>query len=196
MEAGILIGLQSARVVGLTQLAVLIFAFGDAAFIWVALGIIMLFFSERRPAGVLVLVSVAVALVLCNLVLGPIVGRVRPCDAGIGVTAVVGVSRAGFAFPCAHAASSFAAATVIALSLGRRSGLPAVVGALLISFSCLYLGVNYPTDVLAGLLIGLVIGVAVVWLYNTFVRERVVASVGAGTSRGRTSVKGGTGRIR
>lgn len=183
METGILLGLQAVRVVGLTQIAALIYALGDAAFIWVVIAAVWVFFAERRQTGILVLAAVIIAGIVCSLVLGPLVGRVRPCDAGLGVTAVVGVAKSGFAFPCAHAATSFAAATVIALTLGMGAGLPAGIGALLISLSCLYLGVNYPTDVLAGIIIGIVIGVVVAWAYNTFFRERFIARMGAGPAR-------------
>lgn len=188
METGILLALQSLRVVGLTQLMALVYALGGAAFIWIALAVVMLFIAESRQMGVLVIVSVIIAAVLCALVIAPIVGRPRPCDAGIGVTAVVGVAKAGFGFPCTRVATSFAAATAIALSRGKKFGFPAVVGAVAIAFSCLFVGVSYPTDALAGMLVGIAVGVVVVWVYNTFFRGRLIESTG-GSRRGRTSVK-------
>lgn len=189
METGILLGLQSIRVVGLTQLAALVYALGNAAFVWIVLAVVWFFFAERRQTAMLIVASVIVTGIVCSLLLAPMVGRVRPCDAGIGVTAVIGVSQSGFAFPCSHAATSFAAATVILLTLGAGPGLPSAIVALLISLSSLYLGVNYPTDVLAGIIIGIIVGVVVAWAYNTFFRERFIASIGTGSGRPRKSVK-------
>lgn len=189
MEAAVLLSLQSIRVVGLTQVMALVYALGASAFVWVVLAVVMLMFADKRQTGMLVIAAVVVAGLASALVIAPLVGRARPFDAGIGVTVVVGVSKAGYGFPCARAATSFAAAVAIAFTLGRRFGVPAVLGAVLISFSCLYLGVNYPSDVLAGALLGVVAGVIVVWLYNTFFRERFIASVGSGARPARKSVK-------
>ena len=191
MEAGILIALQSARASGLSQLMALLSALGNDAFIWLVLAVVMLFFAEKRQTGVIVLVAVIAASLLCELVIGPLVGRVRPCDAGIGVSAVIGVSHSGFSFPSAHAATSFAAATVIAMTLGRRFGTPAVVGAALISFSRLFLGVNYPSDVIAGCILGVVAGIVLVWAYNTFFRGAVLERVGTPRQNARKSVSAG-----
>ena len=60
----------------------------------------------------------------------------------------------GFSFPSGHTAASFASAAVLWL---RRSAFfrPALVLAALIAFSRLYLFVHFPTDVMAGILLGL-----------------------------------------
>ncbi|MGI6032915.1 MAG: phosphatase PAP2 family protein [Coriobacteriales bacterium] len=193
MEAGILLALQSARVAGVTQLMALISALGNAAFIWVVVAVIMLFFDEKRMCGILSLVSLALAFVLCELILGPIVGRAHPFEAGIGVTAYYGVSHAGCTFPSIHAASSFAAATVIAVMLGRHYGIPAVITAILIAFSRLYLGMNYPTDVLAGIVLGFLIAILVVWAFNTFFRSALLERIGTPKKNARRSVRDSRG---
>lgn len=178
MEASILLALQSVRLPVLTQLAALVSALGNYAFIWMLLAIIMLFFAGRRHIGFTIIAAVIITGIIVGFIVQPIVGRVRPFDAGIGVSAVMGVSRSGFSFPSFHAAVSFAAAMVITMTLGRRPGVPAFAVALLIAASRLYLGVEYPTDVLAGAVIGAVIGLVTVWVYNQFLHDIVRDRIG------------------
>lgn len=177
MEASILLALQSARLEGLTQLAALVSALGNYGFIWIVLGIVLLFMEGRRHIGFTIIAAVIITGIIVGFIIQPLVGRVRPFDAGIGVSAVMGVSRSGFSFPSFHAATSFAAAMVMAMTIGRRWSIPAFIGAVLISMSRLYLGVEYPTDVLAGAAVGVVVGLVAVWVYNQvlhdFVREHI-----------------------
>ena len=169
METTILLALQSMRVDGLTQLLALVSALGNQAFVWLVMGFVCLFISEKREEGICIFLAVAVVFVVSEIGIEHLVARVRPCDAGIGVSAVVGVSHNGYSFPSGHTASSFACATVIAMmSHSRRGGVCAVLFAVLIAFSRLYLGVHYPTDVLGGMLIGIVCGLAVVGVWRLF----------------------------
>ncbi len=177
MEASILLALQSARLEGLTQLAALVSALGNYGFIWIVLAIVMLFMEGKRHIGFTVIAAVIITGIIVGFIIQPLVGRVRPFDAGIGVSAVMGVSRSGFSLPSFHAAVSFAAAMVMAMTIGRGWSIPAFAGAILISMSRMYLGVEYPTDILAGAAVGVVVGLVAVWIYNQllhdFVREHI-----------------------
>ena len=178
-EAPILLGLQSIRIIGLTQVMAFFSALGNGAFIWVLAGIIMLFFADKRDVGIVMILACIVTGIVCSLVLANIFGRVRPCDAGIDVTAVMGVSRAGMSFPSFHAAGGAAAAMVIALMVGRAQAVPAVVLTLIISFSRLFLGVSYPTDIIAGLIVGGALGIVVTWVYNQWLGALIREKFGA-----------------
>ena len=71
-----------------------------------------------------------------------------------------------YSFPSGHTAASFAVGVLLFRKLPKRYGIPALVLAALIGFSRLYLGVHYPSDVLAGALLGTGISYAaeVFWL--------------------------------
>ena len=68
-----------------------------------------------------------------------------------------------WSFPSGHTLSSFAAAAALCF-FHRKSGLLAFLAAALIGFSRLYASVHYPTDVLAGALLGILCGLAAAWL--------------------------------
>lgn len=94
----------------------------------------------------------AVAAVTVSYVLKVAFGRPRP-RVGIGNLEALVRDPDRYSFPSAHAASS----TAIALSTALRApavGIPLAVLAALISFSRIYVGVHYPLDVAAGILVG------------------------------------------
>ena len=94
--------------------------------------------------------------ICCNLVLKPLVARVRPCDVNTAVQLLI--SRPDdFSFPSGHTGASFAAVSALCCSRSRL-WIPSLVLAVLIAFSRLYLYVHYPTDILAGMLLGITSG--------------------------------------
>lgn len=173
----------------LTQLAALVSAFGNYAFIWVVIGILLIVFAHRNDVGITVIFTVILAGIIVGFILQPMFAHVRPYDAGIGVSAVMGVSRTGYSFPSFHAATSFAAATVIAMIAGRRWGSWAFVGAVLISLSRVYLGVEWPIDIVVGAVVGVLVGVVSAWVYNQFLHDLIRDYPGVNRARsGRRSV--------
>ena len=187
MEEALLALLQSARVPLLAQLFALVSAFGNAAFIWFVLALVMIFLPERRRAGMVTIIALVITLIVGNILCG-IIGRTRPCIELASITSVVGVSEAGASFPDLHAATSFAAAIVFFLLSGRRSGVAAFVLAALMAFAQMYLGVAYPTDVLAGIVLGLVIGVLVSYFYNQYFGDFLMGKIGIKKTGKRKSV--------
>jgi len=75
-----------------------------------------------------------------------------------GLNCLVGVQKDP-SFPSGHTTSSFAVAWIIFKKLPKKFGIPALILAALIALSRLYVGVHYPTDVLAGVFIGILLGI-------------------------------------
>lgn len=119
-------------------------------------------FAIKRPtravalwlAGAVVLTSSVVNLIK------EIVGRARPCDALGWCSAILIASPGGHSFPSGHAAGSFAFAGFVAVRVPRWT-LVAGIYAAIVAWSRCALGVHYPSDVLAGAVLGTMIGVAV-----------------------------------
>lgn len=129
---------------------------GNYGFIWIVISISLLFPKETRKFGVMALIALACNYCLCNLLLKPYVARIRPYEVIPGLYNLITESDASF--PSGHAASAFAAAMVIFKGTEKHIGIPVLVLAIAISFSRLYVGVHYPSDVLAGVAIGAIVG--------------------------------------
>ena len=67
------------------------------------------------------------------------------------------------AFPSGHAATAFAAATVIAWD-SRRLAIPAYALAALVAWSRVYVGVHWPLDVIGGAALGTLVAIALLKL--------------------------------
>jgi undecaprenyl-diphosphatase len=80
--------------------------------------------------------------------------RDRPCETLSGVNRRISSSDR-YSFPSGHAAAAFVIATLLAYFVPYLS-LPVFAWAIAVGFSRIYLGVHYPTDILAGLALGII----------------------------------------
>lgn len=126
---------------------------GNGDLVWISFIVIMLLFKKTRRTGLITMFSMLGSLVVINLLIKNMVARTRPYDVVDGLTRIIGIQK-DFSFPSGHAGHSFAAAIVIFVLMPRKYGISALIIATLISFSRLYVGVHYPSDVIAGAVIG------------------------------------------
>ncbi|MFQ5532979.1 MAG: phosphatase PAP2 family protein, partial [Candidatus Methylomirabilales bacterium] len=89
--------------------------------------------------------------------------RPRPCQVLESVRVLAGCSGRSFAFPSSHAANVTAQALLFA-SAYRPLALPLFLVAAIVGYSRVYTGVHYPTDVVGGVVIGLVCGLVFIRL--------------------------------
>ena len=155
-ELRLLDALQALHTPLLDALMVFITHLGDYGLLWILLSLLMIFFPKTRKTGVLLAVALLLDLLMSNLFLKPFVARLRPFTLRPNIPLLV-PRPLDYSFPSGHTAASFTASVTI-LGQKNRLGWPALVLSFLIGFSRLYLYVHYPTDVLAGILIGCCIG--------------------------------------
>ncbi len=140
--------------------------FGNYGAVWIALAVLLLFFRKTRRAGLAMLIALGVGYAVGNVWLKELVMRPRPFVTHTDLTPLLDPGDR-WSFPSGHALSSFAAATAL-FFFHKKTGLLAYLLAACIAFSRLYASVHYPTDVLAGAVLGILCGLAAAWFADRF----------------------------
>lgn len=157
IELSILDWIQTLHTPFLDEIMVFITRLGDAGIIWIVLSIVLLLIPKTRKSGAVMVVALVVDVLLCNIVLKNLIARTRPYDVNTGVHLLVAKLH-DYSFPSGHTAASFASVTALYLAGEKKLWKFALVLACLIAISRLYLYVHYPTDVLGGILFGVISG--------------------------------------
>ena len=152
----------------LDKIMVCITTLGNDGILWIVIAILLLCSRKYRVTGVTVGIALLLCLLLGNLGLKPLIQRMRPYNVS-GFSHLLIAKPTDYSFPSGHTMSSFAAAGVL-YSLNRRIGVAALTVAFFIAFSRMYLYVHFPTDILAGLLIGLLIA----WFCVTYIKNKLL----------------------
>lgn len=126
--------------------------------------------KEDKNDRVTVIVALLFSLLVGNLTLKPLVARMRPCWRNPDIRLLI-ANPTDFSFPSGHAMSSFAAAMSMWM-WKHRMGVLALTGAAVMASTRLYFYVHYPTDILAGLLIGILLGVSAYFVTKKFLQIR------------------------
>ncbi|MCM1134937.1 MAG: phosphatase PAP2 family protein [Clostridium sp.] len=156
MDGGILLFFQETlRNPALDPVMKFITTLGNSGIIWILLTAALLIPKRTRKIGYMSACALLASLLINNIWLKNWVARVRPYNAIAGLVPII-KKPSEFSFPSGHAGSSFASACVLYRKLPKKYGVFLLILAILISFSRLYVGVHYPSDVLAGALTGTV----------------------------------------
>ncbi|HEX3174756.1 MAG TPA: phosphatase PAP2 family protein [Solirubrobacterales bacterium] len=129
---------------------------GNNALVWVVLGLALASIDPSRREAWLICAALGPIAIALNYGIKLLVRRPRPVLEGLPP---LGGAPSSLSFPSAHAFSSFAVATAMFRVDPATAGAFAVATAL--SLGRPYLGMHYPSDVLAGALLGVVLGLLV-----------------------------------
>jgi len=129
---------------------------GNNGAVWVAIGVVLALLNSANREAWLICAALGPIAIGLNFVVKLIVKRPRPELAGLPP---LGGAPSSLSFPSAHATSSFAVAT--AMTRVEPLGALAFVLAVALALGRPYLGMHYPSDVLAGVVLGVLLGLIV-----------------------------------
>jgi len=156
IELAVLDAIQGLRFPALDFFMKYITHLGDFGFIFVILTALLLSYKKTRTFGVVCATALVFDFLTVNVIIKPLLARERPFISRPDILLLIAKPR-DFSFPSGHTASSFAFATAIG-AYSKKYQLWAYVLAAVIAFSRLYLYVHFPSDILAGIAIGLLCG--------------------------------------
>ena len=137
----------------LDPVMLLITSLGNAGFLWIAIALILLLQKRHRKCGVTLISSIGLSSLFGDRILKPLFDRIRPCNQFPQVEILLHQMHSP-SFPSGHTMVAFASATVI-YHYSRPLGIVTYLFASLMAFSRMYLFVHYPTDILGGLVLGI-----------------------------------------
>lgn len=147
---------------------------GTGGAIWFITTFILYYLGYRIEA-VNIFLALLINAIICNLLLKNILKRDRP--SWINKVELLIKNPKDFSFPSGHASSSFAAAVTISYYF-KGMGIFFIIIAALIAFSRIYHFVHYPSDVIIGEILGIVIAMITKNIYDKFLLEYLQENMG------------------
>lgn len=133
--------------------------------VWWGLCILFMIRPKWRMVGLNIVLGLAIAHLMGEIILKHVVRRIRPCHRLDDDEQIINRPKF-YSFPSGHATASFSVVGVALLNCNLIVFLPILFLASLIAFSRLYLRVHYLTDVVVGILLGLTCGISSVFIFN------------------------------
>lgn len=131
---------------------------GDNGMIWIAVALILFLNRKYRKIGVFSIVSLIICALAVNVILKPLIHRPRPFSELADITLLIKAPK-DYSFPSGHTAASFVMVYIFFRHI-KKYFIPVLITGILIAFSRMYLSVHFPSDILAGIIIGIFSGYA------------------------------------
>lgn len=138
-------------------------ALGNGGFIWILISAVFLLSSSYRIYGFMMAASLILVTILGEGIIKHIIKRSRPFVNLLQDKLLV-KKPITYSFPSGHTSSSFAAASIM-MMINIRLGIMGFALASLIAFSRIYLKVHYFTDVVMGIVLGILCSKIVMMIF-------------------------------
>ena len=145
-------------------------ALGNGGAVWLLASVGLIASKKYRKYGITMLAALIAGVLVGNVFLKHLIARPRPCWQE-SITMLI-ANPSDYSFPSGHTLVSVIGACVLT-SANRKFGLIAIPLAALIGFSRLYLYVHFPSDVLASVVIGTVIGFGAVAISHRIHQKQI-----------------------
>ena len=145
----------------MTKFMELVSLFGKHGMFLIALSLVLAFFKKTRRFGTAMCAGLFLGALLVNVYLKDAIARPRPytLDFYRQLWMTVGQNvESDFCFPSGHTNAAFAAMVPVFILGKKRWSWLALVFAVLMGISRIYLVVHFPSDVLAGMITGTITG--------------------------------------
>ncbi|MBR6801353.1 MAG: phosphatase PAP2 family protein [Eubacteriaceae bacterium] len=147
---------------------------GDDGKLWIGIALLLLFFPKHRKTALAMIVGLITFHVLCNSILKDLIGRPRPFvlvpELLNSIPDVVDVPSS-FSMPSGHTMMSFVCAEILGRNI-PKSKIPAYAAAVLMGLSRIYLLVHYPSDVIVGAALGILLAITIDKAKNKLIRQK------------------------
>ncbi len=173
LDGGVLLWIQAHLRAPVQDAAIGLYTkLGNAGLLFIALALVLLCFKKTRKAGFAALVALVFGVICTNLLLKNLVARPRPWVALVELLPLV-EEHDPSSFPSGHTTAAFAFAAAVWNSDSKRwMKWGSLSLAILMGYSRLHVGVHYPSDVLAGVCIGLFAGWAA-WKFTKKLAQKM-----------------------
>lgn len=169
MELNLLLELQNLRTALLDIFFVHFTALGNHGELWIGLCVFLMIFKRTRKVAFVALILLAIEYILVDYGIKLLFARPRPFMEYPMELLIK--TPSGYSFPSGHTASSFTVAGFLFMNKVKGRWIILLL-AVLMAFSRLYLFVHYPSDILAGLVLGLLIAFAGYRIMKAFERRQ------------------------
>lgn len=144
----------------------------DNGIVFFILALILLLFKKTRKIGICLIGALGLGTIITKFGLKDFVARPRPFmqnDTYNSWWQFIGTTNdTSFSFPSGHTTMTMAGFTTLFIYLKKRYSSWGILGVLLVAFSRCYLMVHYPSDILGGILVGLVSAI-IAWLITKLI---------------------------
>lgn len=141
----------------LNELMKFISSCGDFGMSWLVIILITNMIDQTRQMSIDMLIALIGATLIGQVTIKTLVKRKRPCHTHNDVTMLIPIPS-DMSFPSGHTTSSFACSTVM-MFFNPWLGMIGYTYAIFTAISRLYLFVHYLSDVICGMLLGIIIGI-------------------------------------